>query len=378
VVHGVGMSVESDLLTRSEGLSSLQVRMLGPFSVSRNDIKLPLAASRKVRALFAYLALAPHPVPRRQLCELLWELPNDPRGELRWCLSKIRRVVDEPRRRRVESHADAVRLDLSDCFVDAIEVARATGPIEGIASEQLRALAALFAGDVLDGLEMEGSAAFNGWLVAQRRRFRACQAAVLEHLARSAPEDEVLRYLERWLELAPFDLRVHELVFTTLAGRDQIREGEEHLAATTRSFDAEGLDCAPLCEAWRSARAQRESSPSAASNDAPIVAARRASVAVMPFVDASPVTGVRGGIADALADDVITRLAKLRSLFVIAQGTVFALHERHVDPEEAGRLLNVEYVAGGSVRRQGQDLHVTVELAETRSARIIWAEVFNH
>ena len=40
--------------------------------------------------------------------------------------------------------------------------------------------------------------------------------------------------------------------------------------------------------------------------------------------------GARGGAADALAHDVITRLAKLRSLFVIAQGTVFALHERRI------------------------------------------------
>ena len=85
----------------------------------------------------------------------------------------------------------------------------------------------------------------------------------------------------------------------------------------------------------------------------------------------------RGGAADALAYDVITRLAKLRSLFVIAQGTVFALHERRIGPEEAGRMLNVDYVVSGSVRRQGKRLTVTVELAETRTARIVWAEVFN-
>ncbi len=98
----------------------------------------------------------------------------------------------------------------------------------------------------------------------------------------------------------------------------------------------------------------------------------------MPFVDSSTATGARGGAADALAHDVITRLAKLRSLFVIAQGTVFALHERRIGPEEAGRMLNVDYVVSGSVRRDGKRLTVTVELAETRTARIVWAEIFNH
>ena len=72
--------------------------------------------------------------------------------------------------------------------------------------------------------------------------------------------------------------------------------------------------------------------------DRGIVAPRRASIAVMPFIDQSTVAGARGGTADALAHDVITRLAKLRSLFVIAQGNVFALHERHIGPEEAGRM----------------------------------------
>jgi TolB-like protein len=107
-------------------------------------------------------------------------------------------------------------------------------------------------------------------------------------------------------------------------------------------------------------------------------AARRASVAVMPFVDRSPTAEARGGLADALADDVITRLAKLRVLFVIAQGTVFALHDRHVGPEEAGRMLSVDYVVSGAIRRDGQRLAVTVELTETRTGRIVWAEVMKH
>ena len=97
----------------------------------------------------------------------------------------------------------------------------------------------------------------------------------------------------------------------------------------------------------------------------------------MPFVDQTASQPARGGPADALAHDVITRLAQLRSLFVIAQGTVFALHERRIGPEEAGRMLNVDYVVSGSVRRNGKRLTVTVELTETRTARIVWAEIFN-
>ena len=329
---------------------------------------------------------------RSQLCELLWDVPNDPRGELRWCLSKIRGLVDEPGRRRVDTQADTVRLDLADCFVDAIEIARAAQDIATIGSERLRSLAALFAGDFLEGLEIDRSPAFNGWVTAQRRRFRGYHAALLEHLVKSAPDDEALGYLEKWLVLAPFDQRVHELLLNALARRGQIREGEEHLAATTRLFEAEGLDsasnsrCMAVSEGagrQSAARPNGRSRCCAGNRQPPMttivtVASRRASIAVMPFVDRSAATGVRGGIADALADDVITRLAKLRSLFVIAQGSVFALHERRIGPEEAGRMLNVDYIVSGSVRRQGKRLAVTVELAETRTARIVWAETFDH
>lgn len=392
MVAGVEMTVESDGLGRPWTDASLQVRMLGPLTIRRDGVTVALPASRKVRALLAYLALAPLAVGRNQLCELLWDIPNDPRGELRWSLSKIRSIVDQRDRRRVCTREDTIRLDLADCFVDAIEIARATEVgIETLAPERQRTLVMLFNGDFLEGLEIDRSPVFDGWLTAQRRRFRGRHAALLEHLVKSASDDEMFAYLEKWLDLAPFDRRVHEILLTALARRGRIREGEEHLATTARLFEADGLDCTPIRDAWRSARAQAASPPppravapsstvaaTSGRDDIATVASRRASIAVMPFVDGSPATDARGGAADALAHDVITRLAKLRSLFVIAQGTVFALHERRIGPEEAGRMLNVDYVVSGSVRRDGQRLTVTVELAETRTARIVWAEIFNH
>jgi DNA-binding SARP family transcriptional activator/Tfp pilus assembly protein PilF len=357
-------------------------------TISRDGVTLALPPSRKVRALFAWLTLAPLAVSRSQLCELLWDGPNDPRGELRWCLSKIRGVVDNGLRQRVQTRGDLVKLDLTDCFVDAIEVASAIDAgIQTLAPERQRTLATLFNGDFLEGLEIDRNPAYSGWLTAQRRRFRGCHAALLEHLVASVTGDEAFGYLEKWLQLAPFDRHVHKMLLTALARRGQIREGEEHLASTAAQFEAEGLDFIPIREAWRAAR-ERAASPSfvesaaapllAKPEDPVIGAARRASIAVMPFVDSSVATGARGGVADALAHDVITRLAKLRSLFVIAQGSVFALNERRIGAQEAGRMLNVDYVVSGSVQRDDKRLTVAVELVETRTARIGWAEVFNY
>jgi len=376
------MTVETDR-AEPDRRGSLYLQLLGPLTIRRDGVAVTLPASRKVRALIAYLSLAPQAVSRSQLCELLWDVPDDPRGELRWCLSKLRNVIDASERRRVETPGDAVRLDMAECFVDAVEVAQAVQRgIALLSPDRLRALSALFKGEFLDRLEIDRNPGFNSWLTTQRRRFRGYHTALLEHLARRASDDEVFEYLETWLALAPFDRNVHEVLLRALARRGRIREGEEHLAATGRLFESEGLDCSPIADMWRSSpRATAVLLPPSADStggrlDGAVIGSRRASVAVMPFVDRIAAKAAPGGPADAFAHDVITRLAKLRSLFVIAQGTVFALSERQVGPEEAGRMLNVDYVVSGWMLRGPYRLTVAVEVTETRAARIIWAEVF--
>ncbi|MER8771391.1 transcriptional regulator [Mesorhizobium sp. M0960] len=375
-------------------VTGLSVRLLGPLTIARNGTIIALPKSRKLRALFAYLALAPHPVGRSRLCELLWDVPNDPRGELRWCLSKLRGMLDEPDRPRIETQGDTVAVDLNGVSVDAVEIASAaTKGIETLELERLLALSRLFPGDFLDGLEIDRSPHFNSWLTAQRRRFSSCHAAVLQQLVERLPSDsdDVSAHLEKWLELAPFDGRVHLALLTRLAQRGQFGAAEEHIAAAARHFQSEDLDFGPVRDAWRTIRCQHGASswvqPAVPLSVPPIMLAdpnagtsRKASLAVMPFIEQAGIGGVpggpRGGIADGLTHDIITRLAKLRDFFVIARGSVFALAEKNIAPEDAGRRLNVDYVATGMVRCQVGRVTVAVELVEVRTARIVWAETF--
>ncbi len=375
-------------------VESLRFRLLGPLQLSRGDEVLALPASRKVRALIGYLVLASRPVTRSQICELLWDVPNDPRGELRWCLSKIRGLVDDKNRKRVVADGNTVRLDLSDCEVDAVEVTHAPEHgIQKLGVEQQKTLAALFGGELLEGLEIARSPMFDTWITAERRRFRGIQTVLLENLSRDLPHDQAAPYLDQWLRLSPFDRHAHELLLTSLARQGRIAEGEAHLASASKQFDADGLDSAPLREWWRAARERGAAQAQAPGPALELVSAnfseirrfapdtpashRRASIAVMPFVDRSSEAVTRGGAADALAYDVTSRLAKLRSLFVIAQASTFALREKGVGPDEAGRMLNVDYVVGGSVRRHLRKLSVSAELVETRTARIVWSETYD-
>jgi TolB-like protein len=99
----------------------------------------------------------------------------------------------------------------------------------------------------------------------------------------------------------------------------------------------------------------------------------RSSIAVMPFAATS---GSASNFADGLSHDIIWGLARLRSLFVIAHGSTFALREQTSNPQEIGHALSVDYAATGSVIRNGDRLLITVELFATDSGRVIWAETY--
>ena len=57
--------------------------------------------------------------------------------------------------------------------------------------------------------------------------------------------------------------------------------------------------------------------------------------------------------ADGITEDLITDLAKISGLLVIARNSVFAYKDRPVEVQDVARELGVRYVVEGSVRRAG-------------------------
>ena len=235
---------------------SVAVRLFGPFTVVRNGSVAALPASRKVRALIAYLVMAPRPVHRARLCEMFWDVPNDPRGELRWCLSKIRGLVGDPSHERVKAENDLVSIDTSTIEVDALCVAaRAEGAISGGDLDLLKQLAAKFEGEFLEGFEADRIPLFEAWLIGERQRFQDLHADILSRIMALLPKGgEALPYIRQRLDLLPYDVAVHRDLLATLAACGRIAEGEAHLEAATHLFRSEGLSSAPLDKAWREQR----------------------------------------------------------------------------------------------------------------------------
>ena len=99
----------------------------------------------------------------------------------------------------------------------------------------------------------------------------------------------------------------------------------------------------------------------------------RPSIAVLPFRCVGD-AGRYVAIADGLPHELITELARLRWLFVVARGSSFRLREDQCDPREVRRLLGVRYCLSGTVELSDRRLSVTAELVDTRRGEVIWGE----
>lgn len=113
--------------------------------------------------------------------------------------------------------------------------------------------------------------------------------------------------------------------------------------------------------------------PDLPADDAPDPVGRRPTVAVLPFtlIGAS---GRHAAIADAIPGELISSLARLRWLKVIARGSSFRFRDISQGFDAIGDLLGAAYLLTGEVELADDRLAITVELAESRSGMVIWGE----
>jgi TolB-like protein len=108
----------------------------------------------------------------------------------------------------------------------------------------------------------------------------------------------------------------------------------------------------------------------------PLALPDQPSIAVMPFSDMSQDQNEEH-FADGLTEDLITRLARIRWLFVIARNSSFVYKNRAVDVKGVSRDLGVRYVLEGSVRRSGQRIRINAQLIDATTGVHLWAERYD-
>jgi DNA-binding SARP family transcriptional activator len=240
------------------GEATLELRFLGEMEVLRDGQRLDLPPSKKTRALLAYLALTARPHRRDRLCGLLWDVADDPRGALRWSLSRLRAIVDEPGRPRIHTARDSVAFDLGGARADVLALkARCASGLEGASAAELRGLAGEFRGELLEGLDLGDFLDFQAWCVAERESARKLHASVLRALAaRLAGDPEAALAPARSLAAVdPLDEAARADLVRLLAATGRRHEALQQYEAASRLLrELGGPETGELEAAWRGTR----------------------------------------------------------------------------------------------------------------------------
>jgi DNA-binding SARP family transcriptional activator/pimeloyl-ACP methyl ester carboxylesterase len=222
----------------------LSIRVLGEFQILKGMEEQDLPKSRKTRALLAYLILSGRRHRRERLCDLLWDIPDDPRGSLRWSLSRLRSLVEEPGHERIIADREYVSFDPMGTNIDLFEIRRElAGSAATLPTERLLELAGQFRGELLEGLAIPDHRDFDAWLLTERetaRRTRASLLHVLVSRLEAEGHQKVVQHARDLVEADPYSVSAHATLIRVLSSSGHREEAQRQHEVSMRELRDSG------------------------------------------------------------------------------------------------------------------------------------------
>ena len=100
------------------------------------------------------------------------------------------------------------------------------------------------------------------------------------------------------------------------------------------------------------------------------------SIAVLPLEDLSP-NKDEEHFSDGIHDDILTQLAKIGDLKVIARTSVLQYKNTDMRISDIGKELDVNAILEGTVRRSGDRIRISAQLIDAETEGHIWAETYD-
>ncbi|MEZ5442268.1 MAG: alpha/beta fold hydrolase [Lysobacterales bacterium] len=245
----------------------LHVQTLGDLQILANGETLPMLPSRKSRALLGYLLLGGEVQRRERLCELLWDSPRDPRGALRWSLSKLRTLLEQGGADCLSGDRERVALDLSALQVDLHRI-RAQVADPDARPEALAASWTACQRPLLQDCELPEAREFSAWLERERTQVQRLRTRLARRLALLSDHDadDRQRWADAWLADTPYDAAAAVTVVNSRVAAGRMAEAQTLRAQLAQQFEEAGL---PAPE-WRpEPPAAAAAAPATAASPAP-------------------------------------------------------------------------------------------------------------
>jgi adenylate cyclase len=100
------------------------------------------------------------------------------------------------------------------------------------------------------------------------------------------------------------------------------------------------------------------------------------SIAVLPF-DNMSADSEQEYFSDGITEEIITALAKVPDIFVIARNSTFVYKGKPVNIKQVSEELGVRYVLEGGVRKAGDRIRITAQLIDAIKGHHLWAERYD-
>ena len=205
--------------------TTVAIHLLARPRVEINGREAPRPRGRKVWGILALLLLSEGPLHRDRLASLLFADADDPLSALRWSLAELRRLLGPD----VVLAGDPINLDLPpDTFVDVRTLASGTwveaAYVPGIGHE------------LMEGVDVHAEAAFETWLLTERRRVANLSAAVLREAATArlaaGHADAAVELATKLVAADGYDEEAQALLVRALVAAGQEPRARRYLAET--------------------------------------------------------------------------------------------------------------------------------------------------
>lgn len=368
----------------------MRLRVLGGWELVAADGTAVADVTRQTRLLLAVLALArPTGVPRTVLCELFWpdRPPAQGRNSLRQALTSARKALGSPAGGpsdlAIDSDLETVRLAAEPAVIDVDVFLRGLDSCDA----GLLAAARAYRGELLSGIAL--SEEVERFVSPHRRSLAAKAQRLAEQLSKTggdpARQGAALDLAERLLRDDPASEEVHRALMRIHATQGRmnaaLKQFESCKAALRHELDTDpdeetvrlfaSLQTGDFKRDKATAGMATPTTPSIPAGHL-VEPAMTPSLVIMPFDNLGDPSDEY--FADGVVEEITAALSRIRDFRVIARQSAFVFKNRVVDLRDVARDLGVSYVVGGSVRRGGDRLRLSVQLVDAVSCTQLWSD----
>jgi DNA-binding SARP family transcriptional activator len=344
-----------------KGGADLQIHLLGDLRLLSRGSALVLPPSKKTRALLAFLVATGRPHLRERLCELLWEGPDDPRGALRWSLTKLRPLLDDEHTTRLVTDRERVAFTSNRADVDVMRLSTlASDGVSRATTVELEDASNLFSGEFAEGLDLPVCFRFHEWCTAEREKWTALRLVILTTLVErlSGTPEQALIYARRRVAIDPLEENGHIVVIRLLVALGRQRDAQRQYDYCRQMLEAE-LGVKPSADIEHALAILKPLGPTRAVGPPPTTSALLPSYVGDPTLVGRDIECSR---LDSTAADFMASGA--RPNFVLLTG----------DPG-IGKTRLLRYLGRSITRTGGEILEGRAYEAEMRRPYGIWADM---